>query len=217
MVYIYGCGGHAKVLLDILTNRYPELRVRANLTFIDDNREGDFLGYPIVKLENVAPIARIYLAIGDNKFRQKAYYRRMGLGPECRKTIFPKLQHYTSRVADTPGAPVILREGTQLLNHTYVGPDTVVGSFTIVNNGASVDHDCHLGDFVHVAPGARLCGGVNVGNGTLIGAGSVVIPKMGIGYNCVIGAGSVVVSDIPDNCVAYGNPCRVVKELPPEW
>jgi acetyltransferase-like isoleucine patch superfamily enzyme len=35
-----------------------------------------------------------------------------------------------------------------------------------------------------------------------------------IGDNTIIGAGSVVTRDIPANCVAVGNPCRVLRELP---
>lgn len=36
---------------------------------------------------------------------------------------------------------------------------------------------------------------------------------MTIGANCVIGAGSVVTKDIPDNSLAVGNPCRVLREI----
>jgi acetyltransferase-like isoleucine patch superfamily enzyme len=44
---------------------------------------------------------------------------------------------------------------------------------------------------------------------------SVVLPGVKIGTNVVIGANSVVDSDIPDNSIALGNPCRVVKEKAP--
>lgn len=39
------------------------------------------------------------------------------------------------------------------------------------------------------------------------------MPGVSIGDNSVIGAGSVVTKDIPANCVAYGNPCRVIREI----
>ena len=38
------------------------------------------------------------------------------------------------------------------------------------------------------------------------------MPGVTIGDNVVIGAGSVVTKDIPDNTIAYGDPCRVVRE-----
>lgn len=46
-----------------------------------------------------------------------------------------------------------------------------------------------------------------------IGAGAVICPGVTIGENSVIGAGSVVTKDVPDNCVAVGNPCRVLREI----
>ncbi|MEE0762693.1 MAG: sugar O-acetyltransferase [Acutalibacteraceae bacterium] len=51
-----------------------------------------------------------------------------------------------------------------------------------------------------------------IGNNVWIGGGAIVLPGVTIGDNVVIGAGSVVTKDIPDNVIAYGNPCRVVKE-----
>jgi acetyltransferase-like isoleucine patch superfamily enzyme len=57
-----------------------------------------------------------------------------------------------------------------------------------------------------------VCGGCHIGEGTLIGAGSVVRDGIKIGRNSIIGAGSVVVKDIPDGVVAYGNPCKPMRE-----
>lgn len=56
---------------------------------------------------------------------------------------------------------------------------------------------------------------ITVGNDVWIGGGVTVLPGVTIGSNCVIGAGSVVVHDIPDNSVAVGNPCKVIKTLDP--
>ncbi len=54
---------------------------------------------------------------------------------------------------------------------------------------------------------------ITVGNNVWIGAGVSVLPGVTIGDNCVIGAGSVVNRDIPSNCVAAGNPCKIKKYL----
>lgn len=82
----------------------------------------------------------------------------------------------------------------------------------ILNSGCIVEHQCRIASFVHVAPGVVLCGGVTVGKGSHIGAGSVVKEGITIGENVLIGAGSVLVRDTPDNVVAFGNPCRVIKQ-----
>lgn len=52
---------------------------------------------------------------------------------------------------------------------------------------------------------------VIIGNQVWIGGGAILLPGVTIGDNVVIGAGSVVTGDIPDNVIAYGNPCRVVR------
>ena len=53
---------------------------------------------------------------------------------------------------------------------------------------------------------------VIIGNNVWIGGGVIILPGVTIGNNVVIGAGSVVTKDIPDNKVAYGNPCRIIRD-----
>lgn len=53
---------------------------------------------------------------------------------------------------------------------------------------------------------------VTIGNNVWIGGGAIILPGVNIGDNVVIGAGSVVTKSIPDNSVAFGSPCRVIRE-----
>ena len=54
---------------------------------------------------------------------------------------------------------------------------------------------------------------IKVGNDVWFGGNVVVLPGVKIGNNVVIGAGSVVAKDIPENSVAVGNPCKVIKNI----
>lgn len=54
---------------------------------------------------------------------------------------------------------------------------------------------------------------VTIGDNVWIGGGAIINPGVNIGDNVVIGSGSVVTKDIPSNCVAVGNPCKVIKSL----
>ncbi len=52
---------------------------------------------------------------------------------------------------------------------------------------------------------------VHIGNYVWIGGGSIILPGVTIGSNVVIGAGSVVTESVPDNAIACGNPCKILK------
>lgn len=54
---------------------------------------------------------------------------------------------------------------------------------------------------------------IKIGNGCWLGGGAIVLPGVTIGDGSVIGAGSVVTRDIPENSVAVGNPCRVIRKI----
>ena len=54
---------------------------------------------------------------------------------------------------------------------------------------------------------------VYIGKNVWIGAGAIILPGVHIGDNSVIGAGSVVTKDIPENVVAVGNPCKILREI----
>lgn len=53
---------------------------------------------------------------------------------------------------------------------------------------------------------------VVIGNNVWIGGGAIIMPGVTIGNNVVIGAGSIVTKDIPDHQIAYGNPCKLIRE-----
>ena len=46
-----------------------------------------------------------------------------------------------------------------------------------------------------------------------IGSDVVINPGVIIGENSVIGAGSIVTKSIPANCIAVGNPCKILREI----
>lgn len=54
---------------------------------------------------------------------------------------------------------------------------------------------------------------IKIGNNVWFGGNVVVLPGVTIGDNVTIGAGSVVTKDIPSNVIAYGSPCRVIRNL----
>ncbi len=91
--------------------------------------------------------------------------------------------------------------------HIYVGDYTMIGpNVTIASAGHPILPELREKGYQYNMP-------VHIGKNCWIGAGSVILPGITIGDNTVIGAGSVVTKDIPENVVAVGNPCRVLREI----
>lgn len=57
---------------------------------------------------------------------------------------------------------------------------------------------------------------ITIGDDVWVGGNTVINPGVTIGSNVVIGSGSVVTKDIPSNCIAVGNPCRVLRGITDE-
>ncbi len=57
---------------------------------------------------------------------------------------------------------------------------------------------------------------ITIGDNVWIGGSVTILPGVTIGSNVVIGAGSVVTRDLPDNVIAAGNPCRVLRTITEE-
>ncbi|WP_062058772.1 sugar O-acetyltransferase [Aquimarina longa] len=64
-----------------------------------------------------------------------------------------------------------------------------------------------------IAPYTTSTSPVVIGDNVWIGGNSIILPGVTIGDNVTIGAGSVVTKDIPDNTLAFGNPCTVIKNI----
>ena len=91
--------------------------------------------------------------------------------------------------------------------HIFVGDNVLFAPNVIVATaGHPLDADLRRKAYQYNMP-------VRIGNNCWIGAGAKIMPGVTIGDNTVIGAGSVVTKDIPSGVLAYGVPCRVVREI----
>jgi sugar O-acyltransferase (sialic acid O-acetyltransferase NeuD family) len=200
-MYLYGAGGHSKVITDILNSlgisvigmfddnprhaRFQEMEVRDGIRLLGE-------GFP----ELDAPLI---ISVGNNA-------RRAELAALIDATYGTAI-HGTAIISSRAKIGV----GTVVLHGSIVQAGAEIGKHVLVNTAASIDHDNIIGDYAHISPHATLCGHVEVGEGTHIGAGATVIPSIKIGKWATIGAGAVVIRDIPDYATAVGNPARVIK------
>lgn len=105
----------------------------------------------------------------------------------------------------------LIGNGCLINSLVSIAAHTKLGNFVSVNRNSSIGHHSFLDDFVTINPGVNVAGFVKIGKGTLIGMGSNIIDGINIGANTIIGAGSLVTKDIPDNVIAYGNPCKIIR------
>lgn len=64
--------------------------------------------------------------------------------------------------------------------------------------------------------GTILSSPITLGNNVWVGGNSIILSGVTIGDNSIIGASSVVTKDIPANCIAVGNPAKVIKQIKSE-
>jgi sugar O-acyltransferase (sialic acid O-acetyltransferase NeuD family) len=102
--------------------------------------------------------------------------------------------------------------GVLINSNVSIAAHTKIGNFVTINRHVSIGHHTKIGDYCSINPGTNIAGNVTIGEGTTIGMGTNVIDSVKIGSNTIIGAGSVVTKDIPDNVVAYGNPCKIIRK-----
>lgn len=193
-VVLYGAGGHCKVVIDIL----EALGINVD-AIVDDNPSAtNLLNYPLLKADTIYDKAII--TIGNCQIR-KMVARRI--------TVNKYVTAIHPSAVVSPYSEI--GNGTVVMQGAIIQSCAKIGKHVIVNTNSSIDHECRIADFVHIAPGVTLSGNVEVGECSWIGVGASVKQGIRIGKNCMIGAGSVVVKDIPNNTIAYGNPCRVIK------
>ena len=193
-MYLYGASGHAKVIIDILKANGLSI----DGLFDDNDSINTLLDYPVYHSNKV--LGPLIISIGNNKIRSN---------------IVNQLEEINYGFAQHPSAIVssyaTIDEGTVVMQGAIVQSCVTIGKHCIINTGASVDNDCTVEDFVHISPHCTLCGNVAIGEGSWIGSGSAGLHGVQIGKWCVICAGSVVAKELPDNVLAVGSRCKIIK------
>lgn len=107
------------------------------------------------------------------------------------------------------GKNVYCNFGTTMVDdtHIYVGDYTMFGpNVTVATAGHPILPELREQLYQYNAP-------VHIGKNCWIGAGAIILPGVTVGDNVVIGAGSVVTKDLPNNVVAVGNPCKILRKV----
>ncbi len=207
---IIGAKGFAKEVLEI----FKQLNRNDEIYFFDDINHGigDFLfgEFKILKDENqvkqlfktVSP--NFTIGIGDPFLRNKLYIKFISLGGIFTSTISP--------LANIGSYGNVIGDGCNIMTSAILTSDILIGKGVIININCTIGHDVIVGEFAEICPGVNISGHCKIGDFTFIGTNSTILPGINIGNNVIVGAGSLVNKDIPDNCIAFGVPAKIIRE-----
>lgn len=209
-IFVFAAGGHTKVIIDIIEKegRHKIAGVLAS----NIGRGEIFAGYPVLGTFDDLPalaseigINKGIVTIGDNFSRKKVADALIEKYPQL--SFVPAI--HPSAVI---GKNTVIGAGTVVMAGVIVNNDCNVGEHCILNTKSSLDHDSKMGEYSSFSPGVTTGGNVSIGKMCAIGVGVNILHGMSIGDYSVIGSGALVTKPIGSNVVAYGIPCKVVRE-----
>ena len=196
---LFGGGGHAKMLVDLLRQQ-----TSFNLVGIVDDAipPGEtVMGVPVLGdsscLEDLLSQGIVLSANGlgstknlESRIRVSERLRELGF-------ILPAIVHPRSIVEPSTQ----LEDGAQILAGAYVGSEAVIEHDCVINTGAIVSHHCQIGPYSTISPGTLLAAEVKVGMRCLVGMGVKVNTGVRIGDGCQIGNGAIIHFDVPERTI----------------
>jgi sugar O-acyltransferase (sialic acid O-acetyltransferase NeuD family) len=163
--------------------------------------------YEIIdQMDQLDPKAKVFWGAAGPR-NKSAIYSDFEAIANINKSNFLNLIHPSSYISTS----VNMDSGILIEPLAVISSQTEIGFGVFIKRGCLIGHHNKIGDYTDINPGAILSGNVTVGKGCIIGSGAVIKDNVSVGDNSYIGMGSVVTKSIPNNVIAYGNPCKVIK------
>ena len=198
-VAIYGAGGHAKSVIEMLKSigNYEIIgiiddHIPAKTIILDIPVLGPRSALLELKKIGVHMFANGVGGILDINIRKKIYDILEQNGFSLPKLIHPRA---------TVEVSAYVKDGVQVFANAYIGAEAILESCCMVNTNAVVSHDCVVGAYSHISPGALLAGHVQVGEESLVGMGVTTAIGIKIGNNVRIGNGAIIYADVPSKTI----------------
>lgn len=206
-ILILGAGGHAKVIIDIIsiTNEY---QIEAIIGQESEEKES-FYGYPVYKgdqyLEEFRErgIKKVAIGVGgyrDNNKRIHLFHQLQDMDFDIINIIHPST--IISKTTQM-GLGIVIYPGVVINTDVHLGDNIIIASNSVI------DHEAQIMNHVLISTGVNVGAGSIISEGALLAVGSSIIPRVKIGKNVLVAAGAVVVNDIPDGSKIFGIPAKI--------
>jgi len=200
---IIGAGGQSRVILDCAKILKYNIIGIVDINLKSKNKEkiNGIKVYPKNYIKSIKKNNAIFIAIGDNKLREK-YYNKFKKKYKLINLIHPKS---------------LISKQIEIGKGNYIGPGVIINSNvkifnnTIINTGALIEHECVIEDNSHIGPGVKLGGRCVISKNVFIGIGCVIIDKIKIGDNTIVGAASLVLKNLLKKQIYFGIPAKIKK------
>jgi len=210
-IFIFGIGGHSRVLLS-------ELLLIDNCNSIifigpDDNKDSSIkinnIDYNVIN--SLSELESLYDEESCGIVGIGSIEKRISIVDKVNK-IFPSFNWMTlisknSIISDD----VVIKEGTAVIAGSIINTGTKIGKHCIINTKASIDHDNIICDFINIAPTVVTGGDVKIGNNSDIGIGSTITNNINIDHDVIIGGHSFVNKNCISNSLYFGTPAKKIK------
>lgn len=121
---------------------------------------------------------------------------------------------------DSPNAQIQIGDNVGMSSpRMWIHDSLTIGNNVKIGGGVLlIDTDCHPIDYCdrRISNKGTFSSPIVIEDDVWIGAQSIVLKGVTIGARSIIGAGSVVTNNIPADCIAGGNPCKIIRKIKTE-
>lgn len=201
---VFGAGGHAKEVLDILIQTCP----KEELFFFDNTLPKDALlweQFPIISNIHHIPSHQTDFVLGIGNIKIRKLLSSLALNHHLHwkgiRATNASIGNFASQIDPT----------VDIMQYVTISSAVKIGKGTLLNRYANIHHDVEIGEYCELAPSCQILGNVKIGNAVFVGAGAILLPNTIIGEGAVIGAGAIVHRNVASGATIVGNPGRKIK------